>query len=323
MLAILGRAVFGPFKPKKRDPRLGLWGRIADRVIRRPKTTLIIGILIFSCLALGIIGYKVGGFNYSNAPAASDSAQGTAVIAAHFPGATSNPELLLLKFNKPIWSNLNSVAEAQQKFTTSPLFKSISGPLSPLGISLTATQLQQLHSELGPAALLPPTPPLTVLVSPRLYQAYRASAQFISPNGQTVQWYGTLVAGPGGSSAATAAIPAVRSEVNLVAGQVGAVQNGVYGEDAVVYDISHTATSDLQHIIPVVLLIIAILLALLLRSLVAPWYLIATVGLSYLGALGFAMIVFVHIGGEDGLNFILPFLTFIFSWRSVKTITSW
>jgi RND superfamily putative drug exporter len=50
----------------------------------------------------------------------------------------------------------------------------------------------------------------------------------------------------------------------------------------------------------------------MLRSLVAPWYLIATVGLSYLASLGFAMIVFVHIGGQDGLNFVLPFLMFIF-----------
>jgi putative drug exporter of the RND superfamily len=62
----------------------------------------------------------------------------------------------------------------------------------------------------------------------------------------------------------------------------------------------------------VVLLIIAVLLAIMLRSLVAPWYLIITVGLSYLASLGFAMIVFVHIGGQDGLNFVLPFLMFVF-----------
>jgi RND superfamily putative drug exporter len=60
------------------------------------------------------------------------------------------------------------------------------------------------------------------------------------------------------------------------------------------------------------LLIIAALLAILLRSLVAPWYLIASVGLSYLASMGFAMIVFVHIFNQDGLNFVLPFLMFIF-----------
>jgi RND superfamily putative drug exporter len=37
------------------------------------------------------------------------------------------------------------------------------------------------------------------------------------------------------------------------------------------------------------------------------------VGLSYLSSLGFAMIVFVHLAGADGLVFILPLLMFVFS----------
>jgi RND superfamily putative drug exporter len=61
------------------------------------------------------------------------------------------------------------------------------------------------------------------------------------------------------------------------------------------------------------LIVIGILLAIMLRSLIAPLYLIATVALSYLAALGFAMLVFVHWRGEDGLNFILPFMMFIFA----------
>jgi hypothetical protein len=65
--------------------------------------------------------------------------------------------------------------------------------------------------------------------------------------------------------------------------------------------------------VPIVLVIIAVLLGLLLRSLVAPLYLIATVGLSYVAALGFATIVFVHLGGDAGLNFVIPFLLFIFA----------
>ena len=50
----------------------------------------------------------------------------------------------------------------------------------------------------------------------------------------------------------------------------------------------------------------------MLRSLVAPLYLIVSVGLSYLAALGVSTIVFIDIGGSDGLTFILPFLMFIF-----------
>ncbi|HWE62949.1 MAG TPA: MMPL family transporter, partial [Chloroflexota bacterium] len=79
------------------------------------------------------------------------------------------------------------------------------------------------------------------------------------------------------------------------------------------YDVLHSATSDLQDILPIVLAIIAALLALLLRSVIAPWYLIVTVGLSYLASLGFAMIIFVHLGGDAGLNFVIPFLLFVFA----------
>ena len=60
-------------------------------------------------------------------------------------------------------------------------------------------------------------------------------------------------------------------------------------------------------------MLILILLGLMLRSLVAPWYLALTVALSYLATLGFAMVVFVHLGGSDGLIFVLPLLLFVFS----------
>ena len=57
---------------------------------------------------------------------------------------------------------------------------------------------------------------------------------------------------------------------------------------------------------------IALLLAIVLRSLVAPLYLVASIVLSYLASLGLVGIVFVHLGGQDGINFILPFLMFVF-----------
>ena len=60
------------------------------------------------------------------------------------------------------------------------------------------------------------------------------------------------------------------------------------------------------------MLVLALLLAIVLRSLVAPFYLVASVGLSYLASLGFAVLVFVVIGGQDGINFVLPFFMFIF-----------
>ena len=58
--------------------RAGVWGRIACRIVRRPGTTLAIGVLMFGALALAVLGYTASGFGGSTAPpAGSDSATGT------------------------------------------------------------------------------------------------------------------------------------------------------------------------------------------------------------------------------------------------------
>jgi RND superfamily putative drug exporter len=294
LLAVLGRAVFWPSKTRKRGLKIGLWGRVADKVIQRPVTMLVLGVVIFGGLTLGIIGYQTTGFGNESSPGGSDSAAGEQAIAAHFPAANNNPDLLILRFNKPVWNNLDAVQKAETELTQSGQFKAVSGPFNANGFSLTPVQLQQLHDS-GSSS-----------------QALQAVSQFISSDGTTVQFYAIFKAGPSGSQAATAATPGVRAALQKVSDNVGAAENSVYGIDSVGYDVGHVANNDLKRIVPIVLLIIALLLAIMLRSLVAPWYLIATVGLSYLATLGFAMIVFVHLGGQDGLNFILPFLMFIF-----------
>jgi RND superfamily putative drug exporter len=255
---------------------------------------LLIGVVIFGGLSLGILGYKTTGFNNSSAPSGSDSAIGQQVLAQHFPAANNNPQLLLFSFSHSVWSNLATVQAAQKQLAHSGAFKAISGPFSANGFVISPSALEKLHTT-------DPSSPILQAVS-----------QFISPDGKTVQFYGISNAGASGSSASVAATPANRALLASVAHSVGAKDNSIYSSDAIGYDIDRIATSDLEKIIPVVLLIIAVLLAILLRSLVAPWYLILTVGLSYCGSLGFAMIVFVHLGGQDGLNFILPFLMFIF-----------
>ncbi len=65
-------------------------------------------------------------------------------------------------------------------------------------------------------------------------------------------------------------------------------------------------------IVPIAIIAIGLLLALVLRSAIAPLYLIVSVAISYLAALGVATIVFIDIGGDGGISFILPFLMFIF-----------
>jgi RND superfamily putative drug exporter len=100
--------------------------------------------------------------------------------------------------------------------------------------------------------------------------------------------------------------------VATAARRSGAATSGVAGKAATLYDVSTTAGHDMVRIIPVAVLAIAVLLGLVLRSLVAPLYLVVSIVLSYLAALGGTTLLVIDLGGQDGLTFILPFLMFVF-----------
>ena len=69
---------------------------------------------------------------------------------------------------------------------------------------------------------------------------------------------------------------------------------------------------DYSVVFPVAALVIMLILALLLRSLVAPVYLMAAVGLGFGATLGATALVFQHIKGDAGLIFILPIYIYLF-----------
>ena len=50
----------------------GVWGSVAGRIVRHPLPTLLAGLIFFGALAIGVTGYKGGGFGGSTtAPAAA------------------------------------------------------------------------------------------------------------------------------------------------------------------------------------------------------------------------------------------------------------
>jgi putative drug exporter of the RND superfamily len=291
----------------------GVWGRVAGRIVRRPATTLIIGVIAFGALALGVLGYSAAGFGGSTtAPAGSDSAQGTALLTKYFPQSAANPTTPIFRFSQPVWTDPQVLAKATAELQHSPVFTTVAGPLNPVGVALPPADYTKLYNALGPATRLPAVQPKGSPVPARGYQFYRATAGFVSTDGRTVQFAVGLKAGDPGSTAALNAVPAIRAEVARVAASIGAARSGVGGEAPALYDISSVSNSDLARIIPIAIVAIGILLALVLRSLVAPVYLIASVGLSYLAALGLSVLLFIKLGGDKGLVFFLPFLMFIF-----------
>src|SRR5215468_4243005 len=312
LLAVFGRAVFWP-TPIRQPKREGLWARLADVVVARPVVTLVLGVLFLGGLALAATAYTSSGFGgTSTGPPGSGSAAGTAAINAHYPAAVANPTVVLLVYKSSVWTDLTPVQHAENDLAKKAVFASVNGLLNPNGTAVSTQQLEGLYQELGPPGKLPATQPANSPVSPQQYAAYRATAQFVSPNGKTVQFYTTLKAGAPTTTAALNAVPSVRSAVTSVQHAVGAVDNGVNGLAPASYDVSSVSNSDLKEIVPIVAVLLALLLGLVLRSVIAPLYLVASVVLSYFAALGIAVLIFQDAAGDDGLDFVLPFLLFVF-----------
>jgi putative drug exporter of the RND superfamily len=291
LLAIFGRAVFWPSRSRLvENPRANIYGRIAAVVVRRPMPIAIIGAIIFGAIALGQIGTTTAGFADRSAPTGTDSAAGDTLVSQHYGSANLNATEFLFKFATPIWGHADDLQTIQTSLQTRGGFATVEGPLAFSGHALTPAQLIAVHA--GGNTL-----------------AAAALARFVSADGRTVQYIGVE---RGGASPPISEVPALRTLVDRIGAAVHAEAQGVFGIQPFAYDVDKLSSSDLWHIIPVVAVLIAILLAIVMRSLVAPLYLVTSVLLSYLAALGLTALIFVHLGGQSGLNFVLPFLMFVF-----------
>ncbi|MEU5777732.1 MMPL family transporter [Streptomyces venezuelae] len=86
----------------------------------------------------------------------------------------------------------------------------------------------------------------------------------------------------------------------------------VGGTTAVYVDINKAVDRDYSVVFPVAALAIMVILGLLLRSLVAPWYLMLSVALGFGATLGATSLIFQQIGSQPGLMFMLPVIMYLF-----------
>jgi len=276
--------------------------------------TLVAGLVVFGALAVVSFGYLASGFGGAvTAPSGSDSALGDALLAEHFPQAAANPTLIVLRLRRPAWVQAGLVAAAERQLAADPEFTAVSGPLDANGTPLTPARYAALHAAYGPARVLTAASGSRVPADElAAYESYRASGSYVSANGYTISFTTSLAAGSPSTTAAEEAVPAIRADAARAAQAAGASAYGVTGQAPFTYDVAQLSDSDLRTVIPIAIAVIAVLLALVMRSLIAPLYLIASVVLSYFSALGLTVLVFDKAAGQPGLTFILPFLLFMF-----------
>jgi putative drug exporter of the RND superfamily len=117
----------------------------------------------------------------------------------------------------------------------------------------------------------------------------------------------------GDSAFSDAALSTVADHVRPIAHSVGGGATAlVGGPTSTVVDVRTAMNRDYRVIFPVAALIILIVLALVLRSLVAPWVLLGAVVLGFAATLGATVMVFQGLAGHSGISFALPLTMYVF-----------
>jgi putative drug exporter of the RND superfamily len=132
----------------------------------------------------------------------------------------------------------------------------------------------------------------------------------VSPNGQAAL-YTVILSDPPASDAGLATIKdRLRPQAHRDA--PAGTEALVGGTSAVYVDINKAVDRDYTVVFPVAGICIMVILGLLLRSLVAPWFLMLSVALGFGATLGATSLIFQHMEHQPGLMFMLPVIMYLF-----------
>jgi uncharacterized membrane protein YdfJ with MMPL/SSD domain len=338
ILTVLGRWSFWPFRPRY-DPRVvaqagqddeahGIWGRIAAAVSRRPALFLTSSVVLFLAMSLGLLRFNQTYDQITALPTDSESREGFELLRQAFPAGDLAPTDVYINlpgdaqvFNS---ATLDQISQVATTLAATDGIASVTGPGNPFGVAAG------VGPEQVTAAIAQVPPPVREAIAqgtsgdsgagapadPAVAEAiglYAASQSLVSPDGNVAHLEVTLDQNPY-SIEAVNDIPGLRDTARDAATAAGLDAGDVLvgGETATAYDTKVANDRDTFVVLPLILLAIGIVLGLLLRSVVAPIYLLVTTILSYAGTLGISTIVFQDILGQSGVGGGTPFFLFVF-----------
>jgi RND superfamily putative drug exporter len=132
----------------------------------------------------------------------------------------------------------------------------------------------------------------------------------LSESGKAAIFSVTLDHDPGSDASIANVKGPIRAAAHDAAGDGATAYVG--GTTSVFVDMNKAMSRDYAVVFPVAALVIMLILALLLRSLVAPIYLMVSVGLGFAATLGATVLVIQHLKGDSGLIFLLPIYIYLF-----------
>ena len=296
LLTILGRLAFWPMQPRLQsgttaqvDWRRSVYGRVGAFVLRRPGLTLAATVIGLGLLLTGLIPYRANYDQLESLPGNSESVRSFELLRSGFPAGELSPARLYVSLppgeDALAPASLEKLDILTLALVGHPAVADASGPSRPLGAERPA------------ASLL----------------SESAAQRFVSADGRAARIDIVLNDNPF-SGAALDAVPQIRALARTNAEALGFPSESILlgGDTAEAYDTRTAGDRDSLVVLPLILLAIGIVLALLLRSLIAPLYLMATIAFTYFATLGLAVVVFVVIMGHAGVGPAVPFYLFVF-----------
>lgn len=333
LIVALGRAAFWPAKPRfdpeaAADPHAvagGLWGRIATAVTRRPRFSLVSSVLVFALLSLGLLQYEVTYDSISSLPEGTEARTGFEHLREGFPAGESAPvEVYVVLDEGSVYERLEAIGALSEELATYEgvaRVESAAAPLGtggPVGVQQVGAAVEQVPEEVRAAIDAGEGGPPPAAAGGDDAQAeaiglYASTREFVSADNGVARLSVILEESPYALEQIEG-IDDFRVFARAAAADAGlSGQVLVGGETATDFDTKRANDRDTRIVIPLILLAIGVILAILLRSLVAPVYLLLTIVLGYAATLGLSTALFTWVFGHDGVGSAIPLYLFVFS----------
>lgn len=334
LITTLGRAAFWPARlaydpdaaSDKDDKGPGFWERVAGLVTRRPAVSLATSVAVFALFSLGLLEYRVTYDSITSLPEGTEARQGFEYLRESFPAGESAPieVYVALDDDSSVYENLGAIdtmTRLLNEYKGVALVESATSPLGtdgPVGVDQVEAAVGQLPEQVrsaidegssqGSGGDAAGDPELAEAMG--VYGSIRA---FISPDNAVARFDVILEDSPYAIQQIEE-IGAFRTYARNAANEAGLDGEVlVGGETATNYDTKQANDRDVRIIIPFILVTIGIILGILLRSVVAPLYLLGTIVLGYAGTLGLSTALFEYVFGYDGVGSAIPLYLFVFS----------
>lgn len=274
MLAIFGRILFWPSRPapethRRHPEEHGPRGRVVGFAAQHPAIVAIFCLTLLIAAASGLRKLELGNPIITGLPHSTDVHQGYEVASERLGPGVVGPTMLMLE--EP------GIGEKQQQLAA---------------LQLALGEQDGVAEVIGPALEPQGEHPYGILVA---------------ENGEAARYVLVLSGNPDGP-AGTRILADLEEEMPsiLEGAGLGSAQVGMTGDTSIAAELNEDTWSAFARVAPAALLVLLVLLWVLLRSRIAPLYLVGVSVLTVAAALGLTVYVFQDLLGYEGLAFFVP-----------------